>query len=33
MINEVQENLVERKESVWSKPAIEIKGNFTWSLP
>ena len=33
MIDEVQENLVTHRESAWGKPSIEIKGNFTWSMP
>jgi len=32
MIDEIQEGLIERKDSSWGRNAIEVKGNFSWKL-
>ena len=32
MVDEVQADMVKQTESAWGKPALEMKGNFTWGL-
>jgi len=32
LVDEIQTNAVVESEKVWGKPAIEIKGNFSWGL-
>jgi len=32
MIDEIQQDLIETTGPQWSKPAIEMKGNYSWGL-
>ena len=32
MLDEIQENLVEKREPAWGKAALTVKGNFSWGL-
>jgi hypothetical protein len=32
MCDEVQQEMIKETESVWGKPSLEMKGNFTWGL-
>ena len=32
MVDEIQEDLIEQSEATWGKPAIEMKGNYSWGL-
>ena len=32
LVDEIQQDLVVEEEKMWGRPALEIKGNFTWGL-
>jgi ABC-type uncharacterized transport system ATPase component len=32
MLDELQTNLISKLEPTWGKPAVEIKGNFSWGF-
>jgi len=32
LIDELQERLIKKEESSWGKPALEVKGNFSWGF-